>query len=122
VGGTKCSAISRKTRKIASSYLYLYYHYLLCLLIDVFLPLYLIIKPLCHDLARDYLTIKHIDTHFDPIKHSNMFDSYHDLTRDHIIIRYANKNFKTTRIPDIRIRVLKYNYDYIIKIIVKVLI
>jgi len=51
-----------------------------------------------------------------------MFDFCHNLTRDHMIIKYTGKNLKTIRIPDIRIRVLKYNHDYVIKIIVKILI
>jgi len=76
----------------------------------------------CHDLARDYLAIKHTDTHLGPTKHSNMLDSCHDLTRDHVIIRHANKNLEVTRIPDMRIRVLGYNYDYMIKVMAKVLI
>jgi len=51
-----------------------------------------------------------------------MFDFCHNLTRDHVIIKYTNKNFKVTRIPDIRTRVLKYNYNYMIKIMAKILI
>jgi len=73
-------------------------------------------------LARDYLAIRYTDTHLGPIKYSNIFDFCHDLTRDHVIIRHTGKNLKVTRIPDIRTRVLGYNYDYVIKIIIKVLI
>jgi len=76
---------------------------------------------MCHDLARNYLIIKYTDTYLDFIKYSNIFDSYYDLTRDYMIIRHANKNFKITRILDIRTRVLEYNYDYVIKIITKML-
>jgi len=76
----------------------------------------------CHDLTRDYLAIRHTDTYFGPIKYSNILDFCHDLTRDHVIIRYAGKNLKVTRIPDIRTRVLGYNYDYITKIMIKILI
>jgi len=50
-----------------------------------------------------------------------MLDSYYDLTRNHMIIRYAGKNLKATRIPDIRTRVLRYGYDYVIKVMAKVL-
>jgi len=50
-----------------------------------------------------------------------MLDFYYDLIRDYIIIRHAGKNLKITRIPDIRIRVLGYNYDYVIKVMIKVL-
>jgi len=73
-------------------------------------------------LARDYLVIGHTNTHLDPIKHSNIFDFCHDLTRDHMIIKHANKNLKVTRIPDIRTRVLGYNYNYMIKVMAEVLI
>jgi len=72
-------------------------------------------------LARNYLAIKHTDTHLDSIKHSNMLDSCHDLTRNHITIRYTSKNLKVTRIPDIRIRILGYNYDYVAEVMAKVL-
>jgi len=72
-------------------------------------------------LARDYLAIGHVNTHLDPIKHLNMLDFYHDLTRDHIITKHADKNLKITRIFDIRTRVLRYNYDYVIKIMAEVL-
>jgi len=72
-------------------------------------------------LARDYLTIGYTNTHLGPIKYSNMLDFCYDLTRDYIIIRYAGKNLEVTRILDIRIRVLGYNYDYVIKVIVKVM-
>jgi len=51
-----------------------------------------------------------------------MLDFYYDLIRDHITIRYTGKNLKVTRIPDIRIRVLEYNYDYVAEVITKVLI
>jgi len=51
-----------------------------------------------------------------------MLDFYYDLTRDHIIIKYTGKNFKVTCIFDIRIRVLRYSYDYVTKIITKILI
>jgi len=77
---------------------------------------------ICHDLARDYLAIRHTDTHLGPTKHSNMLDSCHDLIRDHIIIRHAGKNLKATRIPNIQIRVLGYGYDYVAKVMVEVLI
>jgi len=50
-----------------------------------------------------------------------MLDFYYDLIRDHIIIRHAGKNLKATRIPDMRTRVLGYDYDYVVKIIAKVL-
>jgi len=50
-----------------------------------------------------------------------MLDSYHDLTRDYIIIRHAGKDLKTTRIPDIRTRVLRHGYDYVAEVIIKVL-
>jgi len=73
-------------------------------------------------LARDYLAIGHTNTYLGPIKHSNIFDFYHDLTRDHVIIKYTGKNLKVTRILDIRIRVLGYNYNYVAKVIIKVLI
>jgi len=76
----------------------------------------------CHDLARDYLAIGHTDTHLGFIKHLNMFDFCHDLTRDHITIKHAGKNLEATRIPDIRIRVLGYDYDYVVKVMAKVLI
>jgi len=72
-------------------------------------------------LARDYLTIRHIDTHLGSIKYSNIFNFCHDLIRDHIIIRHAGKNLEVTRIFDIRIRVLKYDYNYVAKIIAKIL-
>jgi len=39
-----------------------------------------------------------------------------------MIIRYTNKNFKATRIPDMRIRVLGYGYDYVVKVIAEMLI
>jgi len=39
-----------------------------------------------------------------------------------MIIKHANKDFKATRIPDIRIRVLRYDYNYVVKIMAKVLI
>jgi len=68
------------------------------------------------------LAIKYINTHLGPIKHSNIFDFYHNLTRDHITIKYTGKNLKVTRIPDIQIRVSGHNYDYVIKIMVKILI
>jgi len=71
-------------------------------------------------LVRDYLVIKYTDTHFGLIKHSNMLDFYYDLTRDHITIKHTGKNLKITRIFDIRIRVLKYSYDYMAKIIAKI--
>jgi len=51
-----------------------------------------------------------------------MLDFCHDLIRDYIIIKYAGKNFKVTRIPDIRTRVLGHNYNYMIKIMIKMLI
>jgi len=51
-----------------------------------------------------------------------MLDFYHDLTRNYIIIRHAGKDLKATRIPDIRIRVLKYGYDYVAEIMAEVLI
>jgi len=51
-----------------------------------------------------------------------MLDFCYDLTRNHIIIRYTGKNLKVTRIPDIRTRVLGYNYNYVIKVMAKVLI
>jgi len=73
-------------------------------------------------LARDYLAIGHTDTHLGLIKYSNIFDFCHDLTRDHVIIRHTGKNFKATRIPDMRTRVLRYNYDYVAKVMAKVLI
>jgi len=75
----------------------------------------------CHDLARDYLAIGHTDTHLGPIKHSNMLDSCHDLTRDHVIIRHAGKDLEATRIPDMRIRVIGYGYDYVAKVMAEVL-
>jgi len=73
-------------------------------------------------LTRDYLAIGHTNTHLGPIKHSNILDFYYDLIRDYIIIKYTGKDFKVTRIPDIRIRVLRYNYDYMAKIMAKILI
>jgi len=51
-----------------------------------------------------------------------MLDFCYDLTRDHVIIRHTGKDLKATRIPDIRIRVLGYSYDYVVKVITKVLI
>jgi len=72
----------------------------------------------CHDLARNYLIIKYINTHFGPIKYSNMLDFCYDLIRDYVIIRYAGKNLKVTRIPDMRTRVLGYNYDYVAKVLI----
>jgi len=68
------------------------------------------------------LAIKYIDTHLDPIKYLNMFDFCYDLTRDHMIIKYTGKNLEITRIFDIRTRVLGYNYNYVIKVMAKVLI
>jgi len=50
-----------------------------------------------------------------------MLDSCHDLTRDHVTIRHAGKDFKATRISDIRTRVLGYGYDYVAKVIAEVL-
>jgi len=38
-----------------------------------------------------------------------------------MIIRYANKDLEATRIPDIRTRVLGYGYDYVAKVMAKVL-
>jgi len=73
-------------------------------------------------LARDYLVIEYINTYLDFIKYSNMLDFCYDLTRDHVIIRYAGKNLKVTRIPDIRIRVLGYNYNYVTKVMTEILI
>jgi len=73
-------------------------------------------------LIRDYLIIKYVDTHFGFIKYSNIFNFYYDLIRDHVTTRHADKNFKITRIPDMRTRVLGYGYDYVIKVIAKVLI
>jgi len=67
------------------------------------------------------LVIKHINTHLGFIKYSNIFDFYYDLIRDYITIRYTGKNLKTTRIPDIRIRILRYGYNYITKVMAKVL-
>jgi len=67
------------------------------------------------------LAIKHTNTHLGLIKHSNILDFCYDLTRDYIIIRHTGKNLKATRIPDIRIRVLGYDYDYIAEIIIKIL-
>jgi len=32
-------------------------------------------------------------------------------------IRYAGKNLKATRIPDIRTRILRYDYDYVVKVL-----
>jgi len=51
-----------------------------------------------------------------------MFDFCYNLTRDYMIIKYISKNLEVTRIFDIQIRILKYGYDYVVKIIVKVLI
>jgi len=51
-----------------------------------------------------------------------MFDFCYDLTRDYVIIRHASKDFEATRIPDMRIRVLEYGYDYVAKVIAEVLI
>jgi len=76
----------------------------------------------CHDLARDYLAIGYTDTYFGLIKYSNMLDFCHDLIRNYMIIRYAGKDLKATRILDIRIRVSGYNYDYVVKVMAKVLI
>jgi len=39
-----------------------------------------------------------------------------------MIIRYAGKNFNITRILDIRTRILGYSYNYVIKIIIKIII
>jgi len=39
-----------------------------------------------------------------------------------MIIKYTGKNLKTTRIFDIRTRVLGYDYDYVAKVMVKILI
>jgi len=50
-----------------------------------------------------------------------MLDSCYNLTRDHITIRHANKDFKATRIPDMRTRVLEHGYDYVTKVITKIL-
>jgi len=72
-------------------------------------------------LIYNYLIIKYTDTHLDFIKYSNIFDSYYDLIRDYITIKYTGKNLKVTRIPDIRTRVLRYNYNYVTKIMAKVL-
>jgi len=47
-----------------------------------------------------------------------MFDFYYNLTRDYMFIKYTGKNFKITRIPDIRICILGYNYNYVIKIVI----
>jgi len=68
------------------------------------------------------LVIKYINTHLGPIKYSNIFDFYYNLIYNHIIIKYAGKDFKATRIPDIRTRVLKYGYDYVAKVMAEVLI
>jgi len=74
-------------------------------------------------LARDYLIIKYINTYFDLIKYLYIFDFCYDLIRDYMIIKYADKSFKTTRIPNIRIHILKYNYNYVAsKVIAKILI
>jgi len=73
-------------------------------------------------LARDYLVIRYINTYLDFIKYSNMLDFCYDLTRDHGIIKYAGKNFRVTRIPDMRIRVLGYNYNYVVKVMTEILI
>jgi len=47
-----------------------------------------------------------------------MLDSYYDLTRHYVIIKYTGKNLETTRIFDIRIRVLKYGYDYVTEVLI----
>jgi len=72
-------------------------------------------------LARDYLTIGHVDTHLDFTKHSNMLDFCHDLTRDHVITKHAGKDLKATRILDMRTRVLGHDYDYVVKVMAEVL-
>jgi len=72
-------------------------------------------------LARDYLAIRHTDTHLGPIKHSNMLDSCYDLTRNYVITRYAGKNLEATRIPDMRTRVSEYGYDYVAEVMAEVL-
>jgi len=51
-----------------------------------------------------------------------MLDFCYDLTRDYMIIKYTGKDFEVTRIPDMRIRVLGYDYNYVIKIMAKILI
>jgi len=68
------------------------------------------------------LAIKYINTHLGLIKYSNILDFYYDLIRDHVIIRHTGKNLKTTRIPDIRTRVLGHDYDYVTKVMIKILI
>jgi len=50
-----------------------------------------------------------------------MLDSCYDLTRNHMITRHTGKNLKITRIPDMRTRVSGHDYDYVTKVIVKVL-
>jgi len=67
------------------------------------------------------LIIKYINTHLGLIKYSNILDFYYDLIRDYVIIRYAGKDFKATRIPDMRIRVLGYGYNYVAEVMAEVL-
>jgi len=72
-------------------------------------------------LARDYLVIRYTNTHLDLIKYSNILDFYYDLIRNHVIIRHTGKNLKATRIPDMRTRVLRYNYNYVAEVMAEVL-
>jgi len=73
-------------------------------------------------LARDYLVIKYTNTQLGFIKYSNIFDFCYDLIRDYVIIKYTGKNLEVIYIFDMRIRVLRYSYDYVTKIIAKILI